>query len=62
MMMVSPPALAPLHNAVVESFIARLKRELFAPLSTRQEARSAIFEYVEGFYNRARPHSTLGAG
>jgi hypothetical protein len=31
MMMVSPPALAPLHNAVVESFFARLKRELFAP-------------------------------
>jgi putative transposase len=50
-------------NAVVESFFATLKTELFAkghPFSTRQEARTAIFEYVEGFYNRARRHSTLG--
>jgi transposase InsO family protein len=28
--------------------------------STRQEARTAIFEYVEGCYNRTRHHSTLG--
>ena len=50
-------------NAVVESFFATLKTELFSkehPFSTRQEARSAIFAYVEGFYNRARRHSTLG--
>ena len=50
-------------NAVVESFFATLKTELFAkghPFSTRQEARTAIFEYVEGFYNRVRRHSTLG--
>lgn len=50
-------------NAVVESFFATLKTELFSkghPFSTRQEARTAIFEYVEGFYNRARRHSTLG--
>jgi len=26
---------------------------------TRQEARSAIFEYIECFYNRVRRHSTL---
>jgi putative transposase len=50
-------------NAVVESFFATLKTELCSkehPFSTRQEARTAIFEYVEGFYNRARRHSTLG--
>jgi transposase InsO family protein len=31
-----------------------------ARYATRQAARTAIFEYVEGFYNRARRHSTLG--
>jgi putative transposase len=50
-------------NAVVESFFATLKTELRVTEewnSTRQHARTAIFEYVEGFYNRARRHSTLG--
>ena len=49
-------------NSVVESFFATLKMELFSKghlFSTRQQARIAIFEYVEGFYNRARRHSTL---
>ena len=48
---------------MVESFFATLKTELFStghPFWTRQEARTAIFEYLEGFYNRARRHSTLG--
>ena len=49
-------------NAVVESFFATLKTELLGqrPFATRQAARAAIFEYVEGFYNRARRHATLG--
>jgi transposase InsO family protein len=49
-------------NAVVESFIATLKTELnaWSPVSHRQEARTEIFEYLEGFYNRSRRHSTLG--
>lgn len=50
-------------NAVVESFFATLKTELLSAeptYRTRQEARTAIFEYVEGFYNRTRRHSTLG--
>ena len=50
-------------NAVVESFFATLKTELLSAERaswTRQEARTAIFEYVEGFYNRTRRHSTLG--
>jgi transposase InsO family protein len=28
--------------------------------NTRQQARTAIFEYIEVFYNRQRRHSTLG--
>lgn len=49
-------------NAVAESFFATLKIELAhrARWSTRAEARSAIFEYLELFYNRKRRHSVLG--
>jgi len=49
-------------NAAVESFFATLKTELIhrRRFQTRQEAQSAIFMYVEGFYNRRRRHSTLG--
>ncbi len=48
-------------NAVVESFFATLKTELVhhRQFQTRQEAKTEIFEYLEGFYNRRR-HSTLG--
>jgi putative transposase len=49
-------------NAVMESFYATLKRELvsFTRYATRDEARNAIFEWIEVFYNRQRLHSTLG--
>jgi putative transposase len=49
-------------NAVVESFFSTLKQELVYRhnFTTRQEAKMAIFEYLEGFYNRVRRHSTLG--
>ena len=49
-------------NAVAESFFATLKIELAhrARWSTRAAARSAIFEYLELFYNRQRRHSVLG--
>lgn len=49
-------------NAVVESFFATLKTELIhgRPYHTRPEARTEIFAYLEGFYNRSRRHSTLG--
>jgi putative transposase len=49
-------------NAPVESFFGSLKREL-APddvFATRDQARGAIFEYLEVFYNRVRRHSALG--
>ena len=48
-------------NAVAESFFANLKNELtfHHDFKTRREARSAIFDYIEIFYNRKRPHQTL---
>jgi putative transposase len=49
-------------NAVAESFFATLKKELIHRQSwtTRRELSSAVFEYIEAFYNRDRRHSTLG--
>ncbi len=49
-------------NSMAESFISTLKRELIHRHSwpSRQTARTAIFEYVEGFYNTRRRHSALG--
>lgn len=49
-------------NAVAESFFATLEWELIQrhDWQTRAEARSAIFRYIEGWYNRERLHSTLG--
>lgn len=49
-------------NAVAESFFHTLKVELIRGklYDTRQEARTAIFEYIEVFYNRQRRHSHLG--
>jgi transposase InsO family protein len=49
-------------NAVAESFFATLKTELVHRQSwpTRRELTSEVFEYIEGFYNRVRRHSTLG--
>lgn len=49
-------------NAVTESFFATLECELLARTSfaTHDEARAAIFDFIEGFYNRQRRHSTNG--
>jgi len=49
-------------NAVAESFFATIKKELVHRQAwpTRRELSSAVFEYIEGFYNRHRRHSTLG--
>ena len=49
-------------NAMMESFWATLKTECFAGEKppTRQAARLQIFDYIEGFYNRSRLHSSLG--
>lgn len=49
-------------NAVAESFFATLEFELLkkSDWHTREEARRAIFRYIETWYNRKRRHSTLG--
>ena len=49
-------------NACAESFWGRLKTELIYRhrFATRAEARQAIFEYIEAFYNRVRLHSGIG--
>jgi putative transposase len=51
-----------LDNAACEAFFGSLKRERLNRRSwpTRREARSATFEWIEGWYNPRRLHSTLG--
>jgi len=49
-------------NATMESFWSTLKHELVYRFNwaTRDQATTAIFDYIEGFYNRTRLHSALG--
>lgn len=49
-------------NATMESFWSTLKHELIyrRRFATRDDAASAIFDYIESFYNRSRLHSALG--
>jgi putative transposase len=49
-------------NAYVESFFHTLKTELVyrTEFATREEARKAIFEFIEVWYNRERLHSSIG--
>ncbi len=49
-------------NAAMESFFGTLKNEqvYHCAYRTRDEARTDLFFYIEGFYNRRRLHSTLG--
>jgi putative transposase len=49
-------------NAVVESFFSSLKNEmtLHERYETREQARAAVFDYIEVFYNRERQHSHVG--
>ena len=48
-------------NAFIESFWSSLKYELVYHhrFATQAEARTAIFDYIETFYNRTRLHSSL---
>jgi putative transposase len=50
-----------LDNAVAESFFATLECELLDRYDwpTRQALRTAVFDFIEVFYNRRRRHSTL---
>jgi putative transposase len=49
-------------NAVAESFFATLETELLDrhTFKTKDQARLALFRWIEGFYNSRRRHSTLG--
>lgn len=49
-------------NAFVESFWSSLKYETVyhRRFATHAEARAALFDYIESFYNRTRLHSSLG--
>lgn len=52
----------PYDNAMMESFFSTLRAELtdLEHFATRQAARTAVFEFIEVFYNRQRLHSSLG--
>ena len=49
-------------NALCESFFATLECELIdrSTFRTRREAELAIFDFIEGFYNNRRRHSSIG--
>jgi len=49
-------------NALCESFFATLECELLdrVSLRTREEARHEVLEFIEGFYNTRRRHSSIG--
>ncbi len=51
----------PYDNAPIESFHSLIKREKLSRivLKTYEEAKMVIFEYIEGFYNRKRIHSSI---
>lgn len=50
-------------NAMAESFFATLEKELLdmTRFTTKSEARRAIFDYIEIFYNRQRRHTKIGS-
>lgn len=52
----------PYDNAMMESFFSTLRAELtdLERFATRQAARTAVFDFIEVFYNRQRLHSSLG--
>ena len=47
-------------NAVMESWFSTLKHELGEHFDSCGEAKMALFDYIEVFYNQRRRHSTLG--
>lgn len=49
-----------LDNAAIESWFSTLKHELGERFESCGEAKMALFDYIEVFYNQTRRHSTLG--
>jgi len=52
----------PYDNAWTESFIGTLKREMLQGgcFENEEDARTEIFDYIEGYYNNQRKHSSIG--
>ena len=50
----------PWDNAVLESFFATLKTELGDSFISYEAVQRELFEYIEGFYNTVRIHSSIG--
>lgn len=52
----------PYDNAWTESFMATLKREMLGDgiFESLEDARAALFDYIEAYYNLQRKHSALG--
>lgn len=52
------------HNvsSTYESFFATLKNEMYyrESFATRDQAKMAVIDFIERYYNRSRPHSTIG--
>ena len=47
-------------NAVMESLFSTIKHELGERFDTPAHAKTALFDYIEVFYNQRRRHSTIG--
>ena len=47
-------------NAVSESFFATVKKEEAERFPSYSDAKIALFDYIEVFYNQRRRHSTIG--
>jgi putative transposase len=47
-------------NAVMEAFFSTIKREEADRFPSYGDAKMALFDYIEVFYNQRRRHSTLG--
>jgi len=59
---ISAPIVLLRYYAVAENFFNCLKCEFvhFKHFHTRTEAETAIFQYIEAYYNSVRPHSGIG--
>ena len=47
-------------NAVLESFFSTVKSELGEHFASHGDAKMALFDYIEAFYNQRRRHSSVG--
>jgi putative transposase len=47
-------------DAVMESWFSTVKHELATRFDSCSDAKMALFDYIEVFYNQTRRHSTLG--